>query len=171
MVDHALMIMGCLLSGMLLTTATSAGTDERFLLKFELIQDENIIERGRDHVSRESHTWSKGLQSSYLKLRCHQQKSGEMQKLYSTVDHFTGLRVTHQLAGDNVELTVVHHVVQPRLAEIRALARRECRDLSPIVTTTTQSYSLPAKDGMTESTPFSENMTFRATLQSLGKIR
>ena len=113
------------------------------------------------------HTWSKGLQRSYLKLRCKQLESGKTEKLLSTVDHFDGFRVTHQLAENEVVLTVVRTIVQPRLTEIRALAKNECKDLSPIVTTTTLSFTLPAVDGNTESCPFGENMIFRATLQSL----
>ena len=111
--------------------------------------------------------WSKGLKRSYLKLRCNLNESGRLQKFYSTVDYFSGLRVTHQLAENEVVLTVVRTVVQPRLTEIRALAKNECKDLSPIVTTTTLSFSLPAVDGNTESRPFGEDMIFRTALLSL----
>lgn len=54
------------------------------------------------------------------------------------MEHFAGLSVTHQLVGGNIELTVVRKVVQPRLIEIRALGKSECRDLSLVVTSTTQ---------------------------------
>ena len=155
-----------ILLGILLTIAASVNAAERFLLNLELTQGKNKIEMGRTFVSQKPHTWSKGSKRSYLKLGCHQQESGKTQKLYSTVDHFAGLRVTHQLAGNNVELTVVRNVVQPRLVEIRALAKNKCKDLSPIVTTISESYIFPAKDGIDEARPFGENMTFRVTLQS-----
>ena len=32
-------------------------------------------------------------------------------------------------------------------------------------------YNFPAKDGINESRPFGENMTFRITLQSVAEIR
>ena len=161
------MITRLLLLGILLTVTISASAAERFSLKIDLAQGEKVVERGRALVSQKQRTWSKGLQRSYLKLRCKQLESGKTEKLLSTVDHFDGFRVTHQLAENEVVLTVVRTIVQPRLTEIRALAKNECKDLSPIVTTTTLSFTLPAVDGNTESRPFGENMIFRATLQSL----
>jgi len=165
------MITRLLLLGVLLNTMTSASAAERFSLKFDLTQDEIVIERGSTLVSQKQRTLSKGLKRSYLKLRCNLKESGKTEKLLSTVDHFAGLLVTHQTAENEVVLTVVRTVVQPRLVEIRALEKHECKDLSPIVTTTTLSFSMPAEDGKTESRPFGENMNFRATLQSLGKTR
>ena len=159
------------LLSMLLTLAASASADERFQLNFELTQDEKKIDWGRTFVSQKPHTWSKGLKRSYLKLSCKQQASGKSQKLYSTVDHFAGLLVTTQLAGDSVELTVVRNIVQPRLVEIRALAKSECKDLSPIVTKTSETYIFPAEDGIDEPRHFGENMTFRVTLRSVGGNR
>jgi len=152
---------------MFLATTTSVHATEQFQLSFELIQSEKMLERGMAFVSQKPRTWSKGLQRSYLRLRCRQQESGKIQKSYSTEDHFAGLRVSHQLAGDKVELTVVRNVIQPRLIEIRALSRSECTDMSPIVSTTTQTYSVSAKDGVSESRPFAENMAFRIKLQSI----
>jgi hypothetical protein len=150
-----------------LAMMTTASAAERFQLNFELTQGEKTIERGVAFITQKPRTWYKGLQRSYLKLRCQQQESGKTQKLYSTEGHFAGLRVTHQLTGDSVELTVVHSEVQARLTEIRALAKSECKDLSPIVTTTKQTYSLLAKDGMSESHDLGENMAFRVKLQSI----
>jgi len=66
-----------------------------------------------------------------------------------------------------VELTVVRNLMQPRLTEIRAQSRNECKDLSPVISTTTLSYSFPAEDGVTETRPFGNDMTFRSTLQSV----
>jgi len=161
------MITRILLFCIFLAVISTASAAERFQLNFALTQGENTIERGVAFITEKQRTWNKGLQRSYLKLRCQQQDSGKTQKLYSTVDHFAGLRVTHQLTGDNVELTVVRSEVQARLVEIRALAKSECKDLSPIVTTTTLTYSLLAKDGVSESRPFGENMAFRVRLQSI----
>jgi len=154
-----------------LAAMTTASAAERLQLNFELTQGENTIERGVAFITKKQRTWSKGLQRSYLKLGCRQQESGKTTKLYSTVDHYAGLRVTHKLAGDHVELTVVRDEVQARQAEIRALAKSECKDLSPIVTTTKQAYSLLAKDGVSESRAFGENMAFRVKLQSLENKR
>lgn len=163
------MIKCFLLFGILITAAACAGATERFSMGIELSQAGKVIERGRVLVSGEQHTWSKGLQRSYLRLRCNELDSGKTKKLFSTVDHFSGLRVTHQSVGNNVDLTVVQTSVQPRLAEIRALARDECKELSPIVTTTRQTYRFAAEDGMHESRPFGEGMLFLVTLRSLGE--
>ena len=162
------MITRLLLVSILLSMAASASAIERILVSFELRQGESKVEWGQAFVSHKQKTWSKGLKRSYLKLHCKQQESGKTQKMYSTVDHFSGLRVIHQLVEGNIDLTVVRTVVQPRLIEIRALARAECKDLSPIITTTTETYSFDVKDPGNVPRSFGENMTFRATLQSLG---
>ena len=138
-------------------------------MKIELTQADKLIDRGNAIISHKQKTWRKGLKRSYLKLQCDLKEQGKLKKMYSTEDHFDGLRVTHQLAGNNVELTVVRTVVQPRLVEIRALARNECKDLSPVVTTTTQTYSFAAEHGLDESSPFGENIIFRVALQSVGE--
>jgi hypothetical protein len=164
-------MMRYLLFALLLSATATVYSAERFALKFELTQEEKLIERGNAIVTRKAYTWSRGLERSYLRLRCDLQKSGKLVKLYSTRDHFSGLRVTHQIKGDVVELTVVRTLVQPRLTEIRALALNECEDLSPIVTTTTISYSFPAQDAITETRPFGDDMTFRSTLGSVEKKR
>jgi len=156
-----------ILLGMLLTLTASVSADEQFELSFEITQGEKKIDWGRTIVSQKPHTWSKGSKRSYLKVRCHRQASGKTQKLYSTVDHFAGLLVTHKLAGGDVELAVVRNIVQPRLVEIRALAKSECKDLSPIVTTTSETYIFYAENDVEEARPFGENMTFRATLRSV----
>ncbi len=158
-----------LLLGLLLTMAASAGADVQYYIHFELVKDSKTIEKGRAYVHEKPHTWSKGLKRSYLRLQCRQTEAGKIQKLYSTVDHFAGLRVTKQLAVDSIELTVVRDVVQPRLVEIRALAKSECKDLSPTVITTTETYSIHAKDGARESRPFGKDMTFKVTVKSMGE--
>ncbi len=160
------MIIRFVILSILLTTGTVAYATDRFLLTFELSSGANKLEQGSDHISRKPHTWNKGLKRSYLKLRCNPRESGN-KKLYSTVDYFHGLSVTHQLKEENIVLTVVHNAVQSRLTEIQALSKNECKDLAPVVTTTTETYHFPAKNVINESRPFGHNMTFRATLQSV----
>lgn len=157
--------------GILLTVPFSANASDRFVLDFRITQGESKVVSGKALVSQKMNTWSRGVKRSYLKLRCQQQKSGSTEKLYSTVDLFDGLQITHQLVGSKLELTVVRSSVQPRLLEIRALSKHECGDLSPIVTNTTESYSFSAKDGVNETRSFGELMTFRANIQTISQLR
>lgn len=165
------LILRILLFVLLLSTGIGAHAAERFLLDFEFTAGKKTLERGKAIVTPKKHTWNKGLERSFLKLDCGLTKSGKMKKLYSTVDYFTGLRVTHQLAENNIEITVVRTKVQPRLTEIRALSEEECKDLAPIISTTTQTYIFPAKHGVDESHSFDEQATFRARLHSIGGTR
>ncbi len=146
-------------------TCVYAGSPQ--VLNFDLSLTNTALYRGEIAVSNQAHTWSNGLQRSYLRLRCHQGESGKIEKLYSTVDHFAGFRVTQQLEGKTVKISATHSSVRPRLAEIRALPKGECVDLSPIVTTTTEVYSFPAKQAVDESLSFGKNMRFNVKLQRL----
>lgn len=166
---HAMIIRFLLFSIFLIMT-TSAIAAEQLLLDFKLTQGERNIGAGKVLVSQKLNIWSKGVKRSYLKLRCQQLKTGKVEKLYSTADHFDGLQITHQLVEGKLELIVVRNTVQPRLVEIRALSKKECRDMSPVVSTTTETYSFPAKDGINESRPFGENMTFWANILSISKL-
>lgn len=159
------MIVRFLLFGLFLTVTTSVFATEQLLINFELVRGSNPPERGTILVSEKPHSWSKGLKRSYLRLRCQQTEAEIIQKLYSTEDHFAGLRVSHQRVANNVELTVVRTDVKPRLAEIRALPKNECKELSPIVTTATQHYSFSLIDDARETWQFSEDSTFRVTGQ------
>lgn len=161
------MLKRLLVLSLFLTTGTLVNAGSPYVLNFDLSSNDNQAYRGEINVSNKSHTWSKGLQRSYLRLRCHQQESGKMEKLYSTVNHFAGFRVTHQLVEKNVKITATHSNIQPRLAEIRALPKGECMNLSPIVTTTTEVYSFPAKEAVDESLPFGKSMIFKVKLQPL----
>ncbi|MDF1643273.1 MAG: hypothetical protein P1U80_03715 [Pseudomonadales bacterium] len=156
-----------LVISLFLTTGTNVYAGNPYVLNFDLLSNDKLLYRGEINVSNKPHTWSKGLQRSYLRLSCHQQESGKVEKLYSTVDHFSGFRVTHQLVEKSVEITATHSTIQPRLAEIRALPKGQCMDLSPIVTTTTEVYSLPAKETVNESLSFGKNMRFKVKLQRL----
>lgn len=161
------MIARLLVIGFLLSTATFVYASERFLLQFEITQGKNKVETGATYISNKARDWNKGLRRSYLKLRCDKQPSGKTVKQLSTIDYFSGLRITHQLRGEMIELTVLQSIVQPRLAEIRALPKDQCKDLAPIVTTKSKSYSFPAKDGLDETHSFSADMTIRVMLQSV----
>lgn len=156
-----------LVLSMFLATGALVYAGSPYVLNFDLSSNHNQVYRGEINVSNNTHTWSKGLQRSYLRLRCHPQESGKMEKLYSTVDHFAGFRVTHQLVEKNIEITATYSNVQPRLVEIRALPKGECMDLSPVVSTTTEVYSFPAKEGVDESLPFGKGMVFNVKLRPL----
>jgi len=161
------MIIRFLLTSLLLSAATTALADNQLQLAFDLTQGGNLLERGMVFVSKEQHTWSKGRKSSYLKLSCQKPTSGKIQKLYSTEDLFDGLRIKHRLVENNVVLTVFHNIVQPRLNEIRALAKSECRDIAPMVTTTSQTFRFIVKVDHKDSHPFGENMIFKTRILQL----
>ena len=152
----------------LFITSANAHTAERFLMNFELVAGEKTVNKGNAIVTNKKKTWQKGLQRSFLALDCRQNKTGGLEKLFSTVDHFTGLRVTHRLVGKNLELNVVRIVGQARITEIRALPKGKCKDLSPLFTTTTQAYTFPAKRDVDESRQFDVNMTFQARIRAVG---
>ena len=153
----------------LAATTVSTYASERFYVAFELTQDKQVINRGNDYVTKKPHTWSRGLKTSYLRLRCDYSDPGKLKKMYSTVDHFNGLGVTHQLVGDKIEVTVSRSVVQNRRSEIQDLPKNQCKDLAPIVTTVTETYSYPARAGVTDTLMFGENMNFRFVIQSMIK--
>lgn len=164
------MVMRYLLLAIVLTASLSATAGEPLLMNFELASGENTLHRGKIFITEKKDTWSKGLRRSYLKLRCEQKDAKDVQKTYSTVDHFDGLKVSHQLVKNKVKLTITRSAVKPRLDEIRALPRGECKEMLPIVTSVTQSYSFPV-DGSGETLLFSEGITFKYTLQPLTKTR
>lgn len=161
------MLQRFLVLSLFLTTGTYVYGGNPYVLNFNLSSNDELLYRGEINVSTTPHTWSKGLQRSYLRLRCHQQESGKVEKLYSTIDHFAGFRVTHQLIEKSVKITATYSTIEPRLTEIRALPKGECRDLSPIVTSTTEVYSLSAKETVDESLSFGQNKRFKVKLQRL----
>ena len=154
-----------------LSTGVSVNAADLWLLRFELNQDKYRVEVGTAYVSQKPGSWSKGFKRRYLKMHCQQLPTGEIQKQYSTKDYFAGLQVSHQLDDNTIVLTVVRTTVKPSLARIQALSENECKNLSPIVTTTTETYRFDAKKGMDESRPFGKSMTFRATLQAMTGTR
>ena len=162
------LIIRLLLLVTLLTTVVSAHAAERFLLSFEFAKGDKIIERGKPIVSQNQRVWKKGLQRNFLKLSCGQDKSGKLKRIYSTVDYFTGIEITHQLVENYIELTAIRTVAQARLPEIRALKENECKELSPLITSTTKTYKIPAENGFEKTYPYDENINFHAKLQSIG---
>ena len=101
-----------------------------------------------------------------MKIRCEQQKSGEVKKLYSTVDLFAGLLVFHQIVENHIELKVSYNIIQPRLNEIRDLKNYKCKDLSPAVTRITKNYRVLADGKDKASYTFGKNMIFKTSLKS-----
>lgn len=157
-----------ILSGIIFTVTTStAFATERYLLDFELIKNENIIEMGKLLISNSQHSWRKGLKQSYLKIRCVKQQSGEIQKSLSTEDFFAGLEISHQLHKNNVVLKIVHTDVQSRRSEIHALKKDECKAIAPIITTTKQTYSFQSIENVNQTKAFGESMLFQVNLKPM----
>lgn len=155
----------------LLTVTQTICAAQQLVLSFKLVQGYTVVVQGEAIVTHNADTWSKGLLRSYLRLSCVYQESGEVQKSYSTLDHFSGFQVKHQLVDDHVELEVVRSIVKPRLAEIRALKKSKCMDISPVVVTTTQSYRIPVIDKSKVIESFDAKTTFQVTLQPIGILR
>ena len=160
------MIIRYLLLSMLLTITGLATASDRLYVRFELKQGESIAARGNDYTTKKPHTWSKGIKSSYLRLRCEVTEPGKFKKFFSTVDHYAGTRVTHQLVGDKVEVTVSRSTVKSQRAEIHDLPKDKCENLAPVVATTTETYSFNEKECVNQTRPFGENMSFRFVIQS-----
>lgn len=144
---------------------------ERFILKFELPISKSKTEKGMIIVSPKAFTWNHGLERSYLTLECETLKPGKQRKQYGTEEHFTGLKVTHKLIDQDIELTVTYTTGIPRLKEIRALADEECKELKPIISTTHETYRFPAINGLKKSFPFGETMQFHIKLQTMGRTK
>ena len=161
------MLIRSLFLAIFLITSVSAVAAEQFFVDFKIIKDDRKIEWGTFYVENKQHVWSKGIKRTYAKASCVQRASGKQQKTVSMIDLFSGVRVTHKLDAGEVKLKVVRNTVQPVLKEIRALGKDECRELSPIVTTITQHYSLPAKNGVSEQYAFSEKLTFNVELHEM----
>ncbi len=162
------MMLRLMLLGIFIISTTTVSAGERYMMSFTLTQGEKKIEEGKSFVSQKRHTWSKGLKRSYLQLNCNPRATVDGRKLFSTVNHFNGLSITHHLEANNLKLTVVRNVVEPRLSDIRALPKDECRNISPQVNTITQTYTFPVKNATPEPRPFGENMTLKVNLQPIG---
>ena len=159
-----------LLFGICLMMTSPLVAAERFLVNFDLLKGKNVIESGKFLVSEKQRTWSKGLKRSYLKLTCHKNESGIIEKRYSNVDHFSGFSVKHRIVDNTLELIAERSSAKPRLLEIRVVPKKECKEPSPIVTTARQIYSYPATGIISESRPFDDKLTFRVTIKSMLEI-
>ena len=145
--------------------------NERYYVGFEVLRNGKVLVRGNDYVTEEMGVWSNGHVHSYLKLRCDKDKAGRPVKLFSTVGLFDGVRLTHRLVGDQIEINVLRSKVKNRRVEIHSLGKKECSNLSPIVTTVTQFYTYPARIGATENRAFGDAMSFGLTIESGGNKR
>ena len=161
------MIIRLFLMTIFFTSPMSANAAERYILDFKLLKGEKKIESGKFFVTQKQHVWSKGLKRSYLKSRCEKLASGKTLKSLTLANHFSGMSITHQLEGNKINIKVVRNVVQPRLTEIRALGKTECKDIAPDVSTVSQNYSFSASPGLNESLVFGEGITFQIKLHLL----
>jgi len=165
------MIKQLLTIGFLIFSIGSANAKNLLAIKFELIQDKKILERGNTFVAQKKSTWKKGHTQRYIKLNCHQLPSGIIEKKITSEDHFTGLRVSHQIVEEYVELKVDRNIVNSRLKEIRALNKNDCKNLAPIMTKTSKTYLFPAKPGIDETRLFNNNLKFRIMIRSIRGAR
>ena len=161
------MFIRSLFSALFLMSSFSVASADQFFLDFTINQGDRKNEGGKFFVSNNQYVWSKGTKRTYAKVRCMKKSSGQHQS-FSMLDLFSGVRITHELDGGEVKLTVVRNTVQPVLKELRSLAKDECRELSPIVTTTTQQYSFPAKTSKGIQYAFGEKYTFNVKLNEIG---
>lgn len=149
--------------------SAAANANERYYINFDLLQDGKVIGRGNDYVTHKLGVWNSGHTRSYLKLRCDPDKPHKQAKMFSTTDHFSGVRLTHRLIENQIQITVLQSQIKNRRGEIHGLAKNECKNLAPIVTTVTESFTFPARTGVSETRSFGDIMSFKFTIQSAGK--
>lgn len=153
------MLIRILFVGVLLLSHT-VESKERLMINFELMQDKVMVEQGFVLVTKRLRGWNKGMQASYLKLTCKPLANGKVEKLFSTINYFDGIKVTHQKVGDTIELMVKRSKVTSRFTEIHNLPTNQCKDMAPVITTTVENYTFGTQKGVTESRPFGSSMTF-----------
>ncbi|TMM47715.1 hypothetical protein [Colwellia ponticola] len=146
--------------GLLFIVSTAVDAKERLMINFELMENKTMIEQGSVLVTKKLKGWNKGMQTSYLKLACKPLANGKVEKLYSTINFFDGLKVTHQQVGDTIELMVKRSKVTSRFTEIHNLPANQCKDMVPVLTTTVETYQFGIKKGIKDSRPFGDSMTF-----------
>lgn len=152
---------------LLLITPFPLHAADGFQLNFEFTYSDGRIERGKFYTTNKQHSWQKGLEQSYLKLTCRTHSDGRIERLYSTIDYFSGLRMIHKIVGDEIEISLLHQTVQSRLTEIRELPKKKCRELLPIVNTKSEIYRLKAVDGGEDTRAFGDKMSLRVTIQKI----
>lgn len=143
-----------------LSMALPAYSAQRYLPEFDLYQREKLIHRVKTTVSTKSHTCNRGLSKSYLKLKCNPHQNTKTEQLLSTVDLFSGLRITRKLVGEQPEVSVRYTTLKPRLVQIQALPKDKCENLEPIETSTHEFYSYAATISNNDSRKFGNNMSF-----------
>jgi len=161
------MLIRILFLAVCLAPSFTAVAADQLLLDFKILQAERKIEQGKIMVTDKKHVWSRGLKRTYVKIRCVENSTGKIHKSYSMVDLFSGVRVTHQLDSNQIKLSVVRTTVQPRLQEIRALEKNECKDLSPIVNTISQDYTLPLNIDTNHQQAFGDKMIFQMSIHRI----
>ena len=144
---------------------SSAYADEHYYLQFEVFKYQQKIESGKDFVSENERTWSKGLTRSYLQLSCDK-KGSVVERRYSTMPYFAGITVSHQIVGDNLVFKLTWIDVKARLPEIHDLPKTECKELSPQLTSLSKTYTLPAKPTNNQNFPFGKEMNITISLSS-----
>ncbi len=140
---------------------------ERSVLRFQLLDGTRVLESNLAVVADETRTWSRGLDRSYLRQRCHTLESGAVERRLSTENLFSGMRIKHRLNGDHIEVEVTRNVVKPVLTEIRQTPKGECRDLEPVATVQQRSYRLPIANEGSRNEPFVDTLSFKFTVQRL----
>lgn len=154
------MFIRILFVGLLLIVSTAVDAKERLMINFELIQGKVVVDKGSVLVTKKLKGWNKGMQASYLKLACKTLANGKVEKLYSTINYFDGVKVTHQKIGDTIELMVKRSKVTSRFTDIHKLSANQCKDMAPVLTTTIENYTFGTQKGITESRAFGDSMTF-----------
>lgn len=136
-------------------------------VNFEFTYNDGRTEVGRFYTTTSQHTWQKGLRQSYLKLTCRTIEEGKTVKLYSTSDHFSGLRLVHKVVDDEIEINLVHQTVQSRLHEIRELSKKKCREYLPLVNKKSEIFRFKAVDGNEETRSFDEKMSLHISINKI----
>jgi len=154
----------------LMTLSITAFANERFVIKFQLLENKKKIEFGSTFVTSKSNTWKKGYKRSYLKSSCAKLDSGKVEKRISADNRFAGLFIAHQVVNDTLELIVTRSRVTSKFSEIRALPKNKCKAISPIIHSHTENYSFSATHGNEATVPFGTKMEFYIKIQSLNKM-
>jgi len=145
----------------------SALGKERYQVQFELYQGKQRVDSGNIIITEKLKTWCNGQRSSYLELACPVNNAGEVGKILSTVDLFSGVTIDHRIINGDIELDVKLSTVQARIGEIRALGKDECQEMAPVVTKHSESYSISPNQSGHQAFDFGDNMKIRFTYSAL----
>ena len=156
---------------LLLLSFGSANAKSLMSLKFELIQNNKVVEKGNTFVSQKRGIWKKGYTQRYAKLNCKPLPSGKIEKQMASEDHFSGLRVSHQIIEEQIELQVERIIIKSRLKEILALPIKDCQSLVPIISKQMESYRFPVISGVGKTQLFSDNIKLRVMIRPIRSAR